>query len=394
MKLTYLKNVMHFIEKVRNLVYNMIKRIYYGIGEIIISNKQRYARRKQWLLNRNKKALKARSKSKKFRKDKLSRIDNNRYEYHKRLTYDKKNNRCVFRAPLRFGFTINPEETNSFFSDLLKFIVDWRNHGKKIHIDISKISELTIDALMYLLAIINNLNSNIKYKYRFSGNVPENDDVRMVFENSGFYDYVYFPGKKNTKRNSDSVRIVSGKVCENTTAKHIADFLIEKACINMNQARFIYVMMIELMSNTFKHAYNTQKNSTILPRWYCNANYDSNDTICFTFMDTGEGIPSTVRKNFTERIDILKFKTEDKYVVSALNGDFRTSTKQFNRGKGLPKIREICSKGIIQNLKIFTNKAAVLVNKDDIESYVVKTPLQGTLYYWEVSISKLKGEVQ
>jgi hypothetical protein len=146
--------------------------------------------------------------------------------------------------------------------------------------------------------------------------------------------------------------------------------------------------MIEMMSNTQKHAYN--ENEFLLPQWYCYAEYDKNDIISFTFMDTGEGIPSTVYKKFTEKLDFLKIKGDDKYILSALKGDFRTSTEQKNRGKGLPKIMEFCKTQQIFNMHILANRADVSVFPDKCESQLLDAPLRGTLYYWQVNIKKLK----
>jgi len=108
-------------------------------------------------------------------------------------------------------------------------------------------------------------------------------------------------------------------------------------------------------------------------------------------MDIGEGIPATVRKNFAEKIDFLKIKGEDKYVISALNGEFRTSTSKKYRGKGLPKIRKFCSEDKIQNMRIITNRADISVGQDSYESAELNIPLQGTLYYWQIDLANLKG---
>ena len=88
----------------------------------------------------------------------------------------------------------------------------------------------------------------------------------------------------------------------------------------------------------------------------------------------------------------MKLKGDDKYVISTLDGDFRTATKQSHRGKGLPKIRSFCSAGKINNMRIITNKASVFVRKDGFSSTTVPSALQGTLYYWEIKLSDLKGE--
>lgn len=144
------------------------------------------------------------------------------------------------------------------------------------------------------------------------------------------------------------------------------------------------------MSNTHKHAYS--EGGVLVPQWYCFAEYRAEGKISFTFMDTGCGIPTTVQKNFAERIDVLKIKSENKYVISALNGDFRTATKQGYRGKGLPKIREYCSMGVIKKLHIITNKANVYVHQSRYNGNDLQVPMQGTLYCWDIDVLTLKGE--
>ena len=306
--------------------------------------------------------------------------------------YNRKTHKFQFSAPLNFSFISNANETNAFFNRIINFISDRRNFGKKIFIDISNIKNLTIDALMYLLAIVNNMNDSFKNKYSFSGNAPTDEKIKKMFNESGFYDYVKYQGREPITSNSDSIKIVSGKISDTAIAKQVADFVIEKASIERKCAHFIYIMMIEMMSNTQKHAYNSD--SFLLPQWYCYAEYNKKDTISFTFMDTGEGIPSTVHKKLAEKMDFFKIKGDDKYVLSALNGDFRTATEQRNRGKGLPKIMEFCKTEKIFNMHLLANRADISVLPDRCESRLLNESLCGTLYYWEVNIMNLKGEKQ
>jgi anti-anti-sigma regulatory factor len=289
-----------------------------------------------------------------------------------------------------FSFVRNPDETTSFFSQIINFITKRENFGKSIFIDVSGITHLSSDALMYLLAIVNNMNENFARKYSFSGNAPENPEVRKLFAESGFYHFVKYQGTDPITQNKDNIQIVSGENSDTSVAKLMSDFVSKKAGISIRECSFIYIMMIELMSNTYKHAYSN-KQRILFPRWYCFAEYDGNNSISFTFMDTGDGIPATVRKNFAEKIDILKLKGDSKYVTSALNGDFRTSTELSFRGKGLPKIREFCAQSKIQNMRIITNHADVTVFKAGYSTNNLSIPLRGTLYYWQIDISKLKG---
>lgn len=351
----------------------------------------KFHKHKLWLVKRNKKNLVLRTKQKKFIKSCRTR----EHEHNRSLKivndYNPRNNSFVFSAPLVFSFIRNASETSDFFNKLLRFIVDTRNFGRSIYIDISKISDLTIDALMYLLSIINNLNNMYMGKYSFEGNSPVNAEVRKRFNDSGFFRYVKRKGSAPLQQNKDNLQIITGIDSDPLVAKSMSEYVCRIANVDKIACRFLYVMMIELMSNTKKHAYDVYE--TILdPHWYCFAEYDNDDTIAFTFMDTGEGIPSTVQKNFSEKIDLLGIKGDDKYVISVLDGDFRTATKESFRGKGLPKLRSFCSEGKIHNMRIVTNKANVTVEKNSFSSTNIVPALKGTLYYWEIKLSDLKGE--
>lgn len=301
--------------------------------------------------------------------------------------YNAAEKRVEFEAPCNFSFIESPTETIKFFNDIISFITNRLNYGKNLYIDISCIENLTIDALMYLLAIVNNMNSKVRNKFSISGNVPKNPAIRKLLNESGFFSFVKYTGPDPITQNADTVQIASGHESDNGLAKHICDFVMAKSGLDRKACRFMYVMMIEMMANVYKHAYNDY--NLLYPRWYCFAKYvKEEDTVAFTFMDTGEGIPSTVRKNFAEKLDVLKLKGEHKYVVSALNGDFRTATMEEYRGKGLPKIREFCSSNKIQNMRIITNRADVSVSPNGYDSKDMAKSLRETLFYWEINLAR------
>lgn len=348
---------------------------------------------KLWLFRRNRKRLELRTKKRAWLKQRRTWEIEKYKDAKETYDYSEKRKQFEFHAPDVFSFALNPDETNAFFTKIISFITRRENFGRSLFIDISKIEKLTIDALMYLLAIVNNLNGKFRNKYSFSGNAPNKPAVKKLFSESGFYHFVKYQGTEPITRNKDNLQIVSGEKSETQIAKKMSDFVCSKAGVTKLESNFIYIMMIELMSNTFKHAYASGQN-VLFPRWYSFAEYDGDHTISFTFMDTGEGIPATVRKNFAEKLDILKIKGDSSYVKSALDGDFRTATGLTFRGKGLPRIRRFCKENKIQNLRIITNGADVSVHENSYSSGVINNPLCGTLYYWQIDISKLKGVQQ
>ena len=143
-----------------------------------------------WLEKRNIKNLKRRS-NKRLKKKK---IQEKQIKYNVKVKklefYDEKTNQFAFTAPLNFSFISNVEETSIFFKNLNDFVIDKRNNGKNIFIDVSKITKLTIDALIYLLAVMYDFNAEASDKHRISGNEPKDSRVNTIFYNSGFYQYV------------------------------------------------------------------------------------------------------------------------------------------------------------------------------------------------------------
>lgn len=339
---------------------------------------------KMWLKNQNFKALKRRTEKRIDRKAQITKKRKYNEYLKQKPNYHKKLHYFIFKAPQRFSVINNPIESILFFQELLSFVQNKNNYKKTIFIDISGVKYLTIDALMYLISIINNSNN-----FEIMGNEPDDTEINKAFKESGFYSYVHSVSNIAISQNRDSIQIVSGNDCNTVLAKRIVDFISEIVGCEKRNLSFLYNIMIELMSNTHKHAYTGK--TTLHPCWYCFAEYDKNNIIRFTFMDTGKGIPSTVKKKVVEKM--LSLYSENDFVVSALNGEFRTATNQKNRGKGLPKIRQICKEGKISNLHIISSKADVKVNTNSYFANDNAVTLRGTVYYWEITISDLKEKI-
>lgn len=314
------------------------------------------------------------------------------HAYSKKLiAKSNKNKENIFVLPKRFSIIANSNETIKSFNNLFSFITQRRHSQMQVFIDLSTTEFLTIDAIMFLLAIINNLKQQYKINLSFKGNSPKVSEPKRIFTESGFYNYVKCLGKYELDRNEDNIQIVSGTRCDNKLAKRISDFVKNKLNIEIKKLHFLYVMMIELMNNTNKHAYS-EKESLLNSKWFCYVRYINNGTIAFSFLDTGIGIPTTIKKRFFERLISLGTIQDHKLLISALNGDFRSQTLQGNRGKGIPKIREYATNGLINNLQIITNRANVKVITDSYTDSLLDEKFMGTLYYWEIDLQNIGGD--
>lgn len=290
--------------------------------------------------------------------------------------------------PSNFSLIHNTEETTKFFVNVQKFIRGQFDKKTDVFFDLSNIKEVTIDAVMYLLATIKNLQVKHLSKFFFRGNMPNDPNAKLMFEESGFLKFVESP-KTLIKTNENKIAIRTGRSNDSVVLKEICDFIIDKAGCSRLDTKFLYVMMAEMMYNTYEHAY--LNNNPTIKNWYIFVEL-VDSRIGVTFLDTGAGISNTITKSFLEKIGS---KTQDELIKSALLGQFRTKTKLGYRGNGLPTIRGYAETQNITNLHILANKAVCKVNYEStnkwFEGYEQNQNLMGTIYYWEVSIDKLRG---
>ncbi len=296
----------------------------------------------------------------------------------------------VFTPPKEFSILNNPEETISFFNNILNVIknIPSTRNSNTIHIlkiDMSEIESITGDALMYLLTVMKNTKRQKDKRIFWNGNFPKDEKIKRFLKQSGFLNYMR-TAKQNLIHSDENIEIQSGKLMQGDIAKYICDYTNIKLNTNKVYSKFLYRILTELMTNTKDHAYNN--NSKFDYYWYIFVE-NAEDKIRYTFMDNGIGIPTTVLRKFREKIiEILHLDREYKYIESALNGDFRTETRVEHRGTGLPDIYNFSKNNNIRNLTIISNSAYYSTDK---RSYDLNTKLEGTIFYWE--INKKKGEM-
>lgn len=313
-----------------------------------------------------------------------------------------------YAAPVNLSICGNSGATIGYFQKYIRHLKNNKaNVFDTLFFDVSNIKTLTIDALMYLLAIIKNFDHKIKYvkkakkekskfpKYnemkikKISGNLPNDPLIRTKFLMSGFLNYVNIPDKP-VALSYDNVQIKEGNQIDTAVAKEITSFVIESFQVNRPITRYIYNMLIELMSNTNNHAYEKEKQ--FINHWFIFARLDKNDEkIAITFLDTGEGIPRTVKKKLKETV----LYSDSQLILASFDDSYNRSTTDLpHRGKGLPRIYEYCTNKRIDTITVISQKGkVVLKSSGENEAYNLLRPLTGTIYYWEIKKNNLRREL-
>ena len=306
-----------------------------------------------------------------------------------RTTYEKKEKKItrpqeayVVSAPSNFSIKDNALEMSDFFDKVVSFTNE-KQKDAYIMFDLSKVENITADAIIYLLAVIKDLQKLGLAHHRFTGNLPNNQRAKEYFIQSGFLDYMQSKIQKDYT-NSQCVQIISNDKYNQLSTKTICDFTMKHCNTTKQSTRFLYVLINEMMLNTYQHAYTTI-DSNKLNKWYLFAQKEAN-VLKYTFLDIGLGIPKTVQKKWTERL----WSTESAIISSALDGEFRTTTQKKYRGKGLPKIKECVKEHKLTSFTIISNKGfCKLVDKNGeliIEENELQKPIFGTIYYWEIQL--------
>jgi hypothetical protein len=282
-------------------------------------------------------------------------------------------------VPVVFSIMKNPDNLLRFYKEIEKI----SKNGTGINFDMSNVKIITLDAILYTLSLFNYLKAKGVY-YFVQGNNPIDEECNKLFQSSGFYKFITFGIQ--TKINENIFSIESGDKVDPNLAKKIIDFSRNKLHMEPNKPmNGVYISLIESMGNTKQHAY---LDNNILPRWWVAAFYDdTKKVINYVFLDNGQGIPTTIRKNFPEKIKrFAKIKNIDSMLIkSALEGEFRTRTNLENRGKGLPQIYGFITENQIFDLQIISNRGIINTNELYNKINLIDT-FRGTLLSWNYHI--------
>lgn len=285
------------------------------------------------------------------------------------------------KPPKKFSLASNAEETMAFFMDFAKQI-KLHEYGTHFFIDSKDVEVVSVDALIFLVAILQNDTLNNHMRYTFTGNYPENKEAYSIYSESGFNDYVISKMRK-LPPSTDKMRIICGVNNNPIAAKEFSNFVMSNLGKTRKEILPVQKVLIELMSNVFHHAYD--KNAFMAKKWYMYAEH-INDYVRCIFVDTGYGIAKTARKNFGEKIKIgLGLRVDDaKIMLSIFNGDFRTATNEKNRGNGLTSVRNNVGADIFEKFEVISGRGKCIIPKNDNQALIItehyENMLFGTLY--------------
>ena len=294
------------------------------------------------------------------------------------------NKRCILTAPSILSVFENTKATLAFFHVVIYTFQHCRIN-QEVFFDLHQVDCITVDAVIYLIALIKNTKKIRSFRIKCLGNMPDNAEARQLIEQSGFYNHLHSVAshKQLLYDKHNYLKITSGRDADGQLSGTICDFTQSLINGSLLTTKRLYPMVVELMTNTHQHAY-TGESSIMNNFWYIFAQNKDNK-VQYVFLDTGLGIPKTISKRIKEKIKDLFAVDDATYLQSVLRGDFRTETKQDNRGKGIPGIYEDVCKHVITDFQVVSGKGLCKVTPSgEIVKFKLENSFEGTMFMWTI----------
>ena len=242
---------------------------------------------------------------------------------------------------------------------------------RKVFLDFSQLKSLSYEAYLILLAQAE--KAYFKKKAIYITNIPQIATIRTIlFGKNSNHKTVrrYFDISENKEQ---STFIRNAKIPPNL----ILGIETELKRIGIKDYFEFNSFLTELVGNAIEHGISEKKIN-----WWMHY-YLDRKTKCvhFMFVDMGRGIVSSYKD--AQLIPDRHASIAD-VLMLALNGKLGSSTKQANRGRGMPQIKRMVEKKCISDFVLITNKVSLryidgsFVTKEH-ENFI------GTYYSWSVN---------
>jgi len=304
-------------------------------------------------------------------------------------TYNKISNEGIFnkqqnnpppivpiKAPTNFSLINNTEETLAYFKAAHKKL----KNKKRILFDISKITTLTTDAIAVQIAKIK--DPRFHFNTGILGNAPTDENLKKLFLQSGFYEYVRTRNTKPTNNKKLLIHEITNNRVEPDKAKEAYLLGLRHTFKNEEIFEPLYNILIEIMQNTNNHAGSTRGKYD----WWLHVyNHPESAKTSYTFLDLGVGIFDSLPVQSFKRdfLELLGLKSNLDLVPKLFAGEIKSRTARPERGKGIPQVYECSQHKFFEKFILISND--IYANLKTNENRLIKNQFNGTLFYWELN---------
>lgn len=235
-----------------------------------------------------------------------------------------------------------------------------KNHN--IRIDLSKMNNITINGLIFLISEIDKLISKkkpkklkkIKFNYNKKYGINTNNEkLKFLLYKIGYWQY--FSMKKPYKILKETENDYFLSIRSNTTASvecvyHLRTFIIKQVNFikNIDIQECFDDAITEAIANSVEHGYIEKTDFRTKGKWWLCGHYDKHDDYLeFSFRDYGVGLRKTLEYNANDKIsslirDVNNIRKKDSDIIKMLVNDKLPKYEDNGqvRGYGFKKFKE------------------------------------------------------
>ena len=251
---------------------------------------------------------------------------------------------------------------------LIKFIKPKNNI---ITVDFSEMENTTKGDLMILIAQLEKSTLSNKNRIYRSGGLPKNKKVKKMLLSSMDLVHVNKDISLNKLEDYEKAQILNPNLID-SVVQGSRKVGIKEYFTPFNE------FLIELIANAVEHGINNKNIN-----WWLTHEIDrERKEVKYTFVDMGLGIIGSHKKAGLP----IKYKfLPDKYIMlDSLFAKLRSSTKESNRGRGLPQLRTMIENGFVSDAILISNSVSL---RYDNERFVATKNMYfvGTYYSWVIN---------
>ena len=264
-----------------------------------------------------------------------------------------------------------------------------RTGKSKVEASLKKVEKIDYAAISVLTTIAENFK---KDKIVLSFTNSENRDVRKKLFFSGMTNHFYneFGKKTNVSVRGGLINLRDGcgilKVSEMQLVMESLKNMLLKIGFSQDNVKPLLKSMrsviMEICGNAIEWGYNKKEKKWIL------GIYRENDCeLIITFTDIGDGILKTLnRKTHDVILDMMKLNDSVDILKNAFEKKYGSSTKEPNRNRGLPMIKQKIMQLKDSDLFVLTNDVLVNFSNLGLSKNLkdLHAHFHGTFYQWRI----------
>jgi hypothetical protein len=315
-------------------------------------------------------------------------------------------NRVEIHLPSKMNFSTEHESTIAHLMAIRRLVKRASYGSTKLRLKrvaFEELKEISTSAALVLTAELVKWEDASKIKLK--PNVEKwNSNVFRQFSELGFFDLFERAPEMEILASDELsgrrlVSYIKGTFQEHSKPRMLEQRLRKIVGNEIDEWEFLHTGITEAIINVTHHAYPEERNYTDIDKnWYLTGSYDEySRQLKIVFYDQGVTIPSSLpASDWGEKIlqflssnKILEGKN-DSHLIRAAMEMSRSRTNEEDRGKGLQDILEFVKQRNNGYLAVVSKRGIFRLDvngaSEDTSTHGLRSPLEGTLIVWRVTL--------